>query len=55
MLQEAEFYDQTLQVAPDVVTNRQTMPVVVDETRELFQPGEAPDAALYCGWYSYGP
>jgi len=53
-LKAAEFYDQSLHLAADLVRNRQTMPVVVDETRELFQPGEAPDAALYCGWYSYG-
>ena len=28
------------------------MPVVKDEKGELFQPGDCPDAALYCGWYS---
>ncbi len=26
--------------------------VVIDDTGRLFQPGECPDAALYCGWYS---
>ena len=32
------------------------MPVKLDSTERLFQPGEAPDpdAALYCGWYSLG-
>ncbi len=32
----------------------QTMPlkVVLNESPELFQPGECPDAALYLGWYS---
>ena len=30
------------------------MAVVLDEQERLFQPGEAPDAALYCGWYSLG-
>ena len=28
------------------------MPVVVNDNPELFQPGECPNAALYCGWYS---
>jgi uncharacterized protein (TIGR03790 family) len=28
--------------------------VVLDESESLFQPGECPDAALYCGWYSLG-
>ena len=28
------------------------MPVVLDEKESLFQEGECPDAALYCGWYS---
>ncbi len=30
------------------------MPVVIDNRPELFGPGEAPSAALYCGWYSLG-
>ena len=28
------------------------MPVVLEDTGRLFQPGECPRAALYCGWYS---
>jgi uncharacterized protein (TIGR03790 family) len=28
------------------------MPVMVDDADTLFQPGQCPDAALYCGWYS---
>ena len=28
------------------------MEVVLNESPQLFQPGECPDAALYCGWYS---
>lgn len=53
-LKATEFYDQSLHLAADLVRNRRIMPVVTEETRALFQPGEAPDAALYCGWYSYG-
>lgn len=29
-----------------------TMPVVLNQEDALFQQGEAPNAALYCGWYS---
>jgi uncharacterized protein (TIGR03790 family) len=47
------FYDQSLHLAADRVESRNLLKVVVDEKRELFQVGEAPDAALYCGWYSY--
>jgi len=28
------------------------MPVVLNDKQELFQPGDAPNAAIYCGWYS---
>ena len=28
------------------------MPVALEDTGKLFQPGECPRAALYCGWYS---
>jgi hypothetical protein len=30
------------------------MPVKLDAAERLFQPGEAQNAALYCGWYSSG-
>ena len=46
------FYDHSLHLAADRVTARKLMPVVVNEKRELFKTGDAPDAALYCGWYS---
>lgn len=28
------------------------LPVVLDNNPQVFQKGDAPDAALYCGWYS---
>lgn len=31
---------------------RSSMPVVLDNQPGLFKAGEAPSAALYCGWYS---
>ncbi|WP_432821481.1 TIGR03790 family protein [Trichloromonas sp.] len=46
------YYDNSLHLAAARVTARQRMPVVVNEKKELFQAGEAPGAALYCGWYS---
>jgi uncharacterized protein (TIGR03790 family) len=47
-----EFYDRAIHNAARVVEKSGRMPVVLDEKERLFQPGEAPDAALYCGWYS---
>ena len=30
------------------------MPVEVEGSQKLFQPGDCPQAALYCGWYKLG-
>jgi uncharacterized protein (TIGR03790 family) len=46
------FYDGAIHKAAHLVEKSKRMPVVVDSRQELFQPGECPDAALYCGWYS---
>ncbi len=43
-------YDASLHKAAEIVLAR--MDVVVDEKRDLFPPGTAPDTALYSGWYS---
>jgi uncharacterized protein (TIGR03790 family) len=48
------FYDRAIHNAARLVEKNGRMPVVVDSQERLFQPGECPDAALYCGWYSYG-
>ena len=45
-------YEQSLHRAADKIRQQQLLPVVVEETSKLFQPGAAPAAALYCGWYS---
>ena len=45
-------YDRSIHRAAKEVRESGLMPVVVDDTDKLFQPGEGPDAALYCGWYS---
>ncbi len=47
-----QIYDKLIHHAAHVVENSGKMAVVLDEQERLFQPGEAPDAALYCGWYS---
>ncbi|MDL2275029.1 TIGR03790 family protein [Desulfosarcina sp. OttesenSCG-928-G10] len=44
-------YDRAIHRAARLVSAT-SMPVVLDDRAELFQPGEARPAALYCGWYS---
>lgn len=45
-------YDKSIHLAADRIRESHLLPVVVNDNKELFQPGDAPDAALYCGWYS---
>jgi uncharacterized protein (TIGR03790 family) len=49
-----KFYDKSIHKAAEVVRKSGRMPVVLNDREELFQRGECPDAALYCGWYSLG-
>ncbi|OPY90715.1 MAG: hypothetical protein A4E72_00514 [Syntrophus sp. PtaU1.Bin208] len=49
-----ELYDQAIHNTARIVRKSGRLPVVVDDLPTLFQPGQAPDAALYCGWYSLG-
>ena len=46
------FYDRSIHRAADLVKKSGRLPVVVNDRQEVFQPGQCPDAALYCGWYS---
>jgi len=46
------FYDRAIHRAGRLVEKSKLMPVIIDSQERLFQPGECPDAALYCGWYS---
>lgn len=46
------FYDNSIHLAAGRIRESSLLPVVVNNIKGLFQPGEAPDAALYCGWYS---
>jgi uncharacterized protein (TIGR03790 family) len=45
-------YDRAIQRAARRVKQSGRLPVVVDTAGALFQPGQCPRAALYCGWYS---
>jgi uncharacterized protein (TIGR03790 family) len=45
-------YDQNLRDLAKLAREAAGMEVVLDNLERLFQPGECPKAALYCGWYS---
>ncbi len=47
------YYDYSIHLAAEKVTRSDRMPVVVNDKTQLFQAGDCPDAALYCGWYSH--
>jgi uncharacterized protein (TIGR03790 family) len=46
------FYDRAIHKAARLAEKSKRMEVVIDSQQKLFQPGECPEAALYCGWYS---
>jgi uncharacterized protein (TIGR03790 family) len=45
-------YDESLQQTAVMIARRTGINVVQEQTPALFAPGECPDTALYCGWYS---
>ncbi|MEN6374567.1 MAG: TIGR03790 family protein [Smithella sp.] len=45
-------YDRAIHNTAHLVQKSQKLPVVLNDQAKLFGPGEAPGAALYCGWYS---
>ena len=47
-------YDQSLRDLAERLKKHTTLEVVLDNKQGLFQPGDCPDAALYCGWYRLG-
>ena len=47
-----ELYDRSIHRAADIISEKTSMNVVLDDTRALFQKGQSPNAAFYCGWYS---
>jgi len=46
------FFDQSLRELADYIRTQTAMPVKEEQTGRLFQPGECPQTAIYCGWYS---
>ena len=44
-------YDKSIHLAAKHVDDNKVMPVVLEQTSQLFQAGDCPQAALYCGWY----
>jgi uncharacterized protein (TIGR03790 family) len=46
------FYDHSIHMAAEAVRKSGRLRVVVNDNEPLFQAGDCPDAALYCGWYS---
>jgi len=47
-------YDASIHRAARRVAESGRMAVKLDSAERLFQPGDCPEAALYCGWYSLG-
>ena len=45
-------YDVALRRLATLLKTEGRTDVVLDNRKQLFQPGDCPDAALYCGWYS---
>lgn len=46
------FYDRSIHKASQSLSEKKRMAVVLNDSETLFQNGESPDTALYCGWYS---
>lgn len=47
-----QLYDRAIHNTARMIQKSKKLPVVVDDEAKLFASGEAPGAALYCGWYS---
>jgi uncharacterized protein (TIGR03790 family) len=46
------YYDRSLRALAFLTQLRTALPVKEEHTQALFQPGDCPKTALYCGWYS---
>lgn len=53
-LQGYSLYDASIHRAAKVTGQLSSLPVHLNQEEVLFQAGQAPQAALYCGWYSLG-
>ncbi len=47
-------YDRALLITAKGLQEQTTLDVTLDKKSALFQAGDCPNAALYCGWYSLG-
>jgi len=47
-----EEYDESLRQTASLLHEWTQMKVVQEQTTKLFAPGQCPNTALYCGWYS---
>ncbi|WP_448871587.1 TIGR03790 family protein [Desulfobulbus propionicus] len=47
-------YDASIHKAAEKLSQSGRMIVHLDQRNDLYQPGDCPQAALYCGWYSLG-
>ena len=46
------FYDRSIHEASQLISKENQLNVVLNDDDTLFQQGQCPDTALYCGWYS---
>lgn len=46
------WYDKKLRKLASFLREKTQFVVKLDDVKTLFEPGSAPEAALYCGWYS---
>jgi uncharacterized protein (TIGR03790 family) len=47
-------YDRDIVKLAGLIDRHTTLSVTLDEQDELFKPGDCPETAIYCGWYSLG-
>lgn len=46
------WYDQSIRNLAELLRTKTRLPLLIDESPQVLQPGSATDVALYCGWYS---
>jgi len=45
-------FDKSLRELGMFIHSNKKMPIKIERTTKLFQPGDCPQTAVYCGWYS---
>lgn len=46
-----KLYDKSIHLTAKFIKNNDLMPMVLEQTNQLFQSRDCPQTALYCGWY----